>query len=347
MIELPLRWDRVRRRERTGATTSPGTDARRVLQLILAATWLLDGLLQYQSSMYSPMFGEMIGDSATGNPGVIASPISWNAVLVEHHLVLLNTVFATIQLLLGLGIAYRPTVRVALAASIAWSLGVWWFGEGLGGVLSGGASPVNGGPGAVILYALLAVLLWPADRPGVTAPFVAARAVGAPVARLLWLTLWGSLAYFALTPANRAPQALHDMIVGMTGGEPGWVTGLENHAAALLDHQGLAASIVLAVALIVIAAGAFPPPPLARGALILALVVAAFIWVFGQAFGQILTGGATDPNSAPLLALLALAYWPSATAGTQAHRTREAGRPPAMAAGQAEGNDARPEGEFG
>jgi hypothetical protein len=97
---------------------------------------------------------------------------------------------------------------------------VWWFGEGLGGVLNGGASPVNGGPGAVILYALLAVLLWPADRAGVTAPFVAARAVGVPVARLLWLVLWGSLAYFALTPANRAPQALHDVIAGMADGEP-------------------------------------------------------------------------------------------------------------------------------
>jgi hypothetical protein len=325
MMELALRRDRVRRRERTGATV-PGMDARRALQLILAATWLLDGLLQYQSSMYSTMFGEMIGDSATGNPGVIASPISWNAALVAHHLVLLNTVFATIQLLLGLGIAYRPTVRVALAASIAWSLGVWWFGEGLGGVLSGGASPVNGAPGAVILYALLAVLLWPADRPGVTAPFVAARAVGALVARLLWLVLWGSLAYFALTPANRAPQALHDVIVSMTGGEPGWVTALENHAAAVLDHQGPTASIVLAAALIVIAAGVFLPPPLARSALILALVTAAFIWVFGEAFGQLLTGGATDPNSAPLLALLALAYWP-----------------PATAASQAEGSDSRPD----
>jgi len=170
----------------------------------------------------------------------------------------------------------------------------------------------------VILYALLAVLLWPADRPGVTAPFVAARAVGAPVARLLWLVLWGSQAHFALTPANRAPQALHDMIVSMTGGEPGWVTTLENHAAAVLDHQGLTASIVLAATLIVIAAGVFLPPPLARSALILALVVTAFIWVFGEAFGQILTGGATDPNSAPLLALLALAYWPPAVAASQA-----------------------------
>ncbi len=124
--------------------------------------------------------------------------------------------------------------------------------------------------------------------------------------------LWGSLAYFALTPANRAPQALPDMIVSMTGGEPGWVTGLENHAAAVLANQGLTASIALAVALAVIAIGVFLPTPLARSVVILALVVAAFIWVFGEAFGQILTGGATDPNSGPLLALLALAYWPPA-----------------------------------
>jgi hypothetical protein len=319
MIELALGRNR--------ATTSPGTDARRVLQLILAGIWLLDGLLQYQSFMYTAGFGQMIGGTAAGNPGVIARPISWNAALVEHHLVLLNTVFATLQLLLGLGMAYRPTIRLALAASIAWSLGVWWFGEGLGGVLSGGASPVTGGPGAVILYALLAVLLWPADRPGVTAPFVASRAVGAWVARLLWLVLWGSLAYFALTPANRAPQALHDTLTGMTGGEPGWITGLENHAAAVLAHQGLAASTVLAVALIVIAVGVYLPPPLARSALILALVVAAFIWVFGETFGQILAGGGTDPNSAPLLALLALAYWPLATAAPRARRPQAADTP--------------------
>src|SRR5215469_17131412 len=138
MTELAPGRNQLRGRERADAETAPGTDPRRVLQLILAATWLLDGLLQYQSFMYTSAFGQMIAGTAAGNPGPVARPIGWNAALVQHHLVLLNTVFATIQLLLGLGIAYRPTVRVALAASIAWSLAVWWFGEGLGGVLSGG-----------------------------------------------------------------------------------------------------------------------------------------------------------------------------------------------------------------
>ena len=307
-------------------------DARRLLQLTLAGIWLLDGVLQYQAFMFSKGFSDMISGTASGNPRAVASPITWNASLVQHHLVLLNTIFATIQLLLGIGIAWRPTVRVALAASIAWSLGVWWFGEGLGMVLTSAASPVNGAPGAVIIYALLAVLLWPADRPGRLAPFTAARAVGAPVARALWLVLWLSLAYFALLPGNRAPQALHDMIAGMEDGEPGWLAALDRGAASLVAHQGLAASVVLAIALVIVAVGVYLPAPAARGTLVLAIVMAAVIWVFGEAFGVIMTGGGTDPNSGPLLALLALAYWPARAAATAPSRTAPAGAGEGMAA---------------
>jgi hypothetical protein len=302
-------WRRRLGTEAQAARRAP--DARRALQLVLAAIWLLDAILQYQPFMYTNAFTQMIGGTAAGNPGVIAHPITWNANLVAHHIVLVNTIFATIQLLIGLGIAFRPTVRVALAGSIAWAVGVWWFGEGLGGVLSGAASPLNGAPGAVIIYALLAVLLWPADRE-VPAPFTAARAVGARVARTLWLLLWLSLAYFALTPANRAPQALHGMIAGMASGEPGWLSRLDKDAASVVANQGLAASIVLAAALVVIAVGVYLPPPAAKATLVLAIVVAALIWVFGEALGTILTGGGTDPNSGPLLALLALTYWPLA-----------------------------------
>ena len=304
---------RTAMRGRLGAEAPPAAarpDTRRMLQLGLAAIWLLDGVLQYQSFMYTKAFGQMLAGTAAGNPSIIARPISWDATLVEHHLVLTNTIFATIQLLLGLGIALRPTVRLALGASIAWAIGVWWFGEGLGGILNGGASPLNGAPGAVIIYALIAVLLWPADRDR-SAPFVAARAVGAHAARALWLVFWLSQAYFALTPANRAPQAVSAMIASMNSGEPGWLAAIERGGASLVANQGLAASIVLAVALVLIAIGVYLPHPFAKATLVLAIVLALVIWVVAQAFGGILAGGATDPNSGPLLALLALAYWPS------------------------------------
>ena len=150
----------------------------------------------------------------------------------------------------------------------------------------------------MIIYALLAVLLWPSDRHAATAPFTAARAVGVQLARLAWLVLWASLAYFALMPGNRASQGLSGMIGGMASGEPGWLAALDNHAASLLAHQGLAASIVLAIALAVIAVGVYLPAPAARATVVLAIVVAALIWVFGEAFGAILTGGGTDPTRA-------------------------------------------------
>ena len=308
----------------------PSVDARRALQLVLAAIWLLDGVLQYQGSMFTSGangFNGMLAGTASGNPAVIAKPITWDANLVGHHIVLLNAVFATIQLLLGLGIAFRPTVKTALAASILWSLGVWWFGEGLGGVLNGGASPLNGAPGAVIIYALLAVLLWPADRQ-VPAPFTAARAVGADVARALWAVLWLSLAYFALTPDNRAPQGVNGMIAGMESGEPVWLQDLQKGAASVVAGQGLATSIVLAAALVLIAVGVYLPAGAAKATLVLAILVAAFIWVFAQALGGILAGGATDVNSGPLLALLALAYWPQRTVSATLSATPAAGEAP-------------------
>jgi hypothetical protein len=326
---------RAAMRGRLGTEAPPAAarlDGRRALQLGLAAIWLLDGVLQYQSFMYTKAFGQMLARTAPGNPSVIARPISWDATLVEHHLVLVNTIFATIQLLLGLGIAFRPTVRIALAASIAWAIGVWWFGEGLGGILDGGASPLNGAPGAVIIYALLAVLLWPADRD-VSAPFVAARAVGAHVARALWLVLWLSEAYFALAPANRAPQAVSGMIAGMESGEPGWLSAIERGGASLVANQGLAASVVLAVALAGIAVGVYLPRRFARATVALAIVVALVIWVVAEGLGGILAGGGTDPNSGPLLVLLALAYWPlravSSSTGAVSVLSADAEREPA------------------
>jgi hypothetical protein len=139
-------------------------DIRRRLQLALAALWLLDAVLQFQAVMFSRGFARMLAANSAGNPAIVAGPISWAARFIGDHGTAANATFAMIQLLIALCIAWRPAVRLGLAASVAWAIGVWWIGEGLGGVVSGTGSPVNGAPGPVIIYALLAVLLWPARR---------------------------------------------------------------------------------------------------------------------------------------------------------------------------------------
>ena len=58
-----------------------------------------------------------------------------------------------------------------------------------------------------------------------------------------------------------------------------------------------------------VAVGRLPAPPAIRAVLVLAIVTAAVLWV-AEGLGGMLTGGGTDPNSGPLLALLAVAYWP-------------------------------------
>lgn len=284
-------------------------DVRRRLQLALAGVWLLDGILQVQAVMFTRGFSRMLGGTAAGNPAVIADPINWSARFIAVHPAA-NAIFALIQVAIGIGIAWRPALRLALGASVVWSLGVWWFGEGLGGVLNGTASPVNGAPGAVILYALLAVLLWPAggDR---AAPFVAGRFTGAHVARALWLVLWGSLAYLALLPATKAPNALGGMVTAMASGEPGWLSSLDHQLGAFLDSNGPAMAVVLATGLALVAVSAYLPRPAAQAGVVLAIGTAAFLWV-AEGLGGMLASGATDPNSGPLLALLALAYWPLA-----------------------------------
>jgi hypothetical protein len=59
---------------------------------------------------------------------------------------------ATIQLAIGAGLLFPRAVRPALVTSFFWAIGVWVFGEGLGGLLLGSASALSSAPGSVFLY---------------------------------------------------------------------------------------------------------------------------------------------------------------------------------------------------
>ena len=291
--------------------TRPPRDLQRTFQLALATAWLLDAVLQLQPFMFTPGpngFSGMLRGLASGNPGWIAHTISWNASIVHHHPVSTNAAFALIQFLIGFGIVSTRTLKPALALSIVWSLAVWWFGEGLGHVFSGGATPFGGGPGGVLFYALLAILLWP--RACSDQPFVAARTVGVKRAKAIWVAVWALSALLSVVGSGRSPRALHQLVAGMNRGEPGWLTRIDLSSGSFFLHHGTTAAIVLAVVCLIVAAGVFLPPHFTQATVILAVVMFAVIWVAVQNFGGILAGGATDPNAGPLVIVLALMYWP-------------------------------------
>jgi hypothetical protein len=143
-------------------------------------------------------------------------------------------------------------------------------------------------------------------------------AAGSPLGRggatLAWLLLWASSAYFLLQPANRTRLSLHNALAGLATGEPGWLAGADRAMAGAAGRHGAAVSIALAVACLAIAAGILCRLT-ARAAVLLSVVLALVIWVFGENFGGLLTGQATDPNTGPLLILLAAAYWPARSGG--------------------------------
>jgi hypothetical protein len=297
----------IRARTHTSRIRLAVPSPRRTLQLILGMVWLLDAALQFQPFMFSSGFvTKVIEPGAAGDPAFIARPITWAAQIMAHHLVLGNTMFALIQLAIAAGLFCRPTVKPALAASIAWSVSVWWFGEGLGMVLTGG-SPLTGAPGAVILYALIALLLWPSasDRgaPALSGP------LGRLASRLAWLLLWASFGWYLLQPGNRAPDAVSQVFAGAASGEPGWISSLENGLASVTAGHGLVVSLLL-YGLCVLAGLAVFAGRLTRPGLILAGLLGLLFWI-AEGFGVIATGQATDPNTGPLLILLSACFWPS------------------------------------
>jgi hypothetical protein len=292
---------------------------RRGLQIALGLIWLLDAALQYQPYMFTRAFArDLLAPAGEGSPAVVHGPVSWAAGLVAEQPVIWNTLFATIQLLLALGLLWRPAVKAALVASAAWALGVWWLGEGTGGLLAGGTPSYTEAPGAALLYVVLAVLIWPAGRDqdldrdrsaGPGASVATAGPPGAVAPRVVWALLWAGLGYLILQPASRAAGSVSAMLTEMKDGEPGWIASLDSGLARGLAGHGTAVAIVLAILCTAAVLGIAAPPGLTRIGVIAAALAGLAIWIL-QDFGEIFTGQGTDPNSGPLLIALAAAFWP-------------------------------------
>jgi hypothetical protein len=298
----------VRAGEITGSRRMPSSqairayfvsDRTRTAQTVLGLVWLLVGGLQFQSFMYGNGFIHMLQAMSAGQPAWVASSVNQGAATMESHQAIFNTLASLTQVAIGFGILYRRTTKPALLVSFVWAFVVWWFGEAFGMLFMNMALPLTGAPGAVILYALIGAIVWPNGRPG--------GLLGVRGARIAWTVLWLLMAWLWLLAPSSDPNGVTNAINAAPSGMS-WLSTIQNSAATAAQGHGLVIALI-AAALSAAIAIAVIRNWRAREFLALAIVLNLAYWVFGQGFGGIFQGGATDPNAGPLFVLLAYAMY--------------------------------------
>ncbi len=285
----------------------------RGIQIALGLIWLLAGLLQFQSFMYTHgVITEVFGPAAEKQWSIVGGPMNTIDAFYGRDLTLWNTLAAEIQSAIGLGlILSKRTVKPALILSFVWAPAVWWFGEGFGGLTSNTLpSPLMGAPGAVIIYAIIGLLVWPASKQEGRSP-ADSGPLGDKGGLYAWSGLWLLSAGLWLVNVNRASGATHEMIKGMTEASPHWLATFQNSIGNHTQGHGATIAVVLAIVSFAVAVGVWTP--LRWLALAIGIIVSLAYWVFGQSLGgPFWIGNATDVNAGPLFVLLAVALLPIA-----------------------------------
>jgi hypothetical protein len=297
----------------------------RTLQIVLGLFWLLDAALQFQPFMFGHEFANtFILANAQGQPQPFGYLITHAGNFIAPDSAVWNVFFSLIQLVIGVGLLARRTVRPALVISFFWVLGVWFFGEGLGMVFTGTATALTGAPGSVLIYGAIGVMAWPRpvaqrtdwsghdNEPVGIASSAAGQGVGGVRTPLIvWSGYWFLAAVLFVLPDNRTQTSVASAITGMASGNPSWFDRLLNDVGHHLNSAGLQAAWTLAAISLIIG---FGPLVARRPQLFLWAGIAASVamWVFGQGWlGGVFTGSSTDPNTGPLVVLLGLAMIPA------------------------------------
>ena len=307
--------------------------SRRALIGGLGAIWLLDGGLQLQPHMFTQaFFGATFENANVSLPswltGIEVHLVTWTGA----HPLPWDLGIAGIQLAIGAALLAGRGVRPALAVSAAWAVAVWVFGEGLGGLSLSGANAMTGAPGAALLYALGALLLWPRDDD--TGAAAADSGLLGPLgSRLLWAVFWVATAGLWLEYQSHMAQGPGGQLSGVGNGEPGWVSSLNHHVGQAVGNHGPALAALLGALQLVAGLGVFWPAS-RRVGLVVGVALAAFYGVLGQDLAGLLTGAANDPGTGPVLVLWALALWPRRRPASEPDRSaHDAGVPERVAAG--------------
>ncbi len=273
--------------------------SRNIVAKSLGALWLLDGLLQLQPQMFGPEFVTNILTPLLNNqPTLLHLIVTWGIQLWSTNTIITNTAAALLQVAIGLLLLCplpSKKFKAGLWISIIWGIVVWFCGEGAGQLFTGSASFYTGAPGAVLLYILLGVLLLIPEKVHIGwYPKIAGGTFILGSLLQLQSSLWAATgAQGNFMTAMMDPFHL--------------VSTLPNHIYVLVGLNPIPSNLLLVVVPFLVGLVLLFKPNRITGTT--ALVFLFFVWWLGQDFGQLSTlivGTPTDPNTAPLLALLVL-----------------------------------------
>ena len=283
----------------------PEAVGRRVLRIGFGCLWILDGLLQIQSSMPLGLPTGVIDPSAGTSPAWVQHIVNSGVTIWSDHPI--QAAAATVWIQLGLGawllVASRGRwSRLGGVASAGWGLVVWAFGESFGGIFAPGLTWLFGAPGAVLFYSVAGALLalperaWTTPRLGRTV----LRCGGAFLVGMAVLQAWPGRGYW-----QGRSGTLSAMVESMSKtSQPGFLHSWLATFGSFDTAHGWAVNLFVVMSLTVIGVlllTARPRPALAG---LVALVVLCLAdWVLVEDLG-FLGGLGTDPNSMVPMALL-------------------------------------------
>jgi hypothetical protein len=150
------------------------------------------------------------------------------------------------------------------------------------------------------LYAVLAAAAWPDGsdtwdrRPKAWLAFV-------------WAGYWIGGATLQAWHGPRTGPDLAATVAEGANGAPGWLSRFDFSVARSVEHTSPAVIDGFIVLQACIGLAVFLPARPRQIAAVVGSVLCGWFWIIGPGFSQLVSGHATDPNSAPLVAVLALA----------------------------------------
>ncbi len=279
------------------------------LRQLLGVLWLIDGLLQLQPQMFTMnMVNGVMVPMVDSQPAPIAASLQWIITVTTHNLILVNLLIAVVQIAIGLLLISGLWVRGTIVASIVWALVVWYGGEGMSMLLTGQAGILSGAPGAVLLYPLLGLLVYPRKEDPEQG------LLPRSIFRYILAGFWFFSALLQLQPYWWQQGQISQTIGGMVGqgGLNGFlIDPLLQRVSDMTAHSEIPLNIALIVVCLALGCAlVFVKEKQIRPVLLASIVVSVVIWWLAQGFGMIFTGMATDFNSGLLLVVMALACWP-------------------------------------